>query len=284
MVGSTNMQVFGDSSYKVPKACSSQGGTATNSVSTFGANGLIGVSFALNDYGVYYNCKNSSTGSCTENTAYAGLPNTVSQFATDNNGVTLTLPAVGASGSTSAVVGSLTFGVNTESNNIPPASTLAVANDGTLTDANWGTFAAEVGGTWFTAYIDSGTDVIYFNDSADKSLVACPTSGNFDGWYCPTTTQNLPFSYANSGSTSSKGAITYSIANASKIATGSNVAYSNVAGPDDSSATVDSAIGFGLSTFFGHNMYFLFQGKTAPGTGLGGSASTTVTGPINGIN
>jgi hypothetical protein len=30
-------------------------------------------------------------------------------------------------------------------------------------------------------------------------------------------------------------------------------------------------------------MYFLFQGKTAPATGLGGT-SGTVTGPINGIN
>jgi hypothetical protein len=282
-VQNTQMQVFGDSSYKVPKDCSSQGGTATNSVSSFGANGLIGVSFALNDYGVYYNCKNSSTSSCTENKSYTGLPNTVSQFSGDNNGVTITLPALSASGSTSAVVGTLAFGVSTQANNTPPASTLAVANDANLSDANWGTFASAVGGTWFTAYIDSGTDVIYFNDSADSSLVACPTSGNFSGWYCPTTTQNIPFSYANSGSTASKAAITYGVANASKIITNSAVAYNNVAGPDDSSATVDSAIGFGLSTFFGHNMYFLFQGMTAPGTGLGGSGSGNVTGPINGI-
>ncbi|MBV8464341.1 MAG: DUF3443 family protein [Burkholderiales bacterium] len=280
-VKSTQMQVFGDSAYKVPKACSSQGGTQTDTTRTFGANGLIGVNFLLNDnYAPYYNCKNSMPSSCTANTGYAGLPNTVSQFASNNNGVVLTLPAVAPGGTTAPVVGTLTFGVGTQGNNTPVASTLAVTNDGG-SDANNGTFAAQVGGTWFTAYIDSGTDVVYFNDSANKNLVACSSK---NGYYCPTSTQAVPFTLANTGSTVARGTLNYSVANATTELSSNTIAYNNIAGPDGSSATTNSSIGFGLSTFFGHNMYFLFQGKTAPGTGLGGGSTGTVTGPINGIN
>lgn len=283
-VKNSTMQVFGSSSYKVPKACSSQGGTETDSTKSFGANGLIGVSFLLNDnYALYYNCKSSSTSSCTSNTSYAGLPNTVAQFATNNNGVVLSLPAVGASGSATPVSGTLTFGVSTQSNNTPVASTMAVLNDGG-NDAINGTFATQVGGTWYTAYIDSGTDVVYFNDTADKSLTACSSKGNWAGWYCPSTPQAIPFTLANSGTKTAKGTLNYSVASAQNVVTSSAIAYSNVGGADGSSDTTNNSIGFGLSTFFGHNMYFLFQGKTAPGTGLGGSASSTVTGPINGIN
>ncbi|PRC92163.1 DUF3443 family protein [Solimicrobium silvestre] len=284
LVKSTTMQVFGSSSYTVPKTCSSQGGTQTDTTQSFGGNGLIGVSFDLADnYPLYFNCKTATGSSCSANTAYAGMPSTVSQFATDNNGVVLSLPAVGASGSTTAVVGTLMFGVSTQSNNVPAAATLPIVNLGGNTSLS-GTFNTEVGGTWYSAYIDSGTDVIYFNDTANKNLKACPTSGNFDGWYCPTTVQSVPFSMANTGSTTAKGTLTYSVANASVIAGSKVIAYNNVAGSDGSSATTNSSVGFGLSTFLGHNMYILFNGMTAPGTGLGGNSSTTVTGPINGID
>ena len=38
---------------------------------------------------------------------------------------------------------------------------------------------------------------------------------------------------------------------------------------------------FGLAAFYGHTVYVLFNGATAPGSGLGGGA--TATGPINAI-
>lgn len=121
--------------------------------------------------------------SCSGNSRYAGLPNTVSQFSPDNNGVLLSLPVLPAAGSNAPVVGSLIFGVATQSNNTPAETALAVANS-----VSQGTFSTKVGNQWFSAYIDSGTDVLHFNDSADTALTACPSSGNFDGWYCPHAT------------------------------------------------------------------------------------------------
>lgn len=287
-VGSTQMQVFGAAGFPVPRECSNQGGTQTDTTQTFGGNGLLGVNFDTTDYyALYYDCLGSggsAYGSCSDNLSYAGVPNTVSQFSGDNNGVTITLPAVGAAGSTTAVAGWLYFGVGTQTNNTPPATTLAVADDGG-NDNNNGTFAASIGGVWSVAYIDSGTDVVYFNDAADPLLTSCPSSGYFAGYYCPASPQSLSFSLANTGSTTPLGTLAYTVVDASSVYGSSAIAVSNVAGLDSSSTTLtNSSIAFGLSSFFGHNMYFVFSGMTAPGSGLGGTSSTTVVGPINGID
>jgi Protein of unknown function (DUF3443) len=278
---STQLQVFGDPKYPVPAYCRQQGGTETDTTQSFGGNGLIGVSFdLLDDYALYYNCNNSNPRICNPESAYPGIPNTVSQFASENNGVVLSLPAVGPTASTSPVIGTLTFGVSTQPNNTPSTGTLGLINDGG-NDINNGTFSAMVGGSWFTAYIDSGTDVVYFNDPKNPSLTYCPTSGPWGGWYCPSIEQNLTFALADSGTIQTKAHLSYSVANASNVITPYTIAYSNVAGPDGSTITTNSSIGFGLSSFFGNRMYFLFTGKMALGSGFGFAGQ--VTGPINGI-
>jgi len=279
LVKNANMQVFGSSAYAVPPACSNQGGAETDTTQSFGGNGLIGVSFDLVDQGEYLDCTNGNLSQCTNNSTYQGLPSPVSQFSSDNNGVVLSLPSVPATGLSSPVVGTLTFGVSTQANNTPAASTLAIVNDPV-----YGMFGAQVGGTWYSAYIDSGTFVMFFNDTADPNLTPC-ASGDFNsGLYCPATPQSIPVTFANTGSTTSIGSITYQVANADVINTPSAIVYSNVAGPIATSNTLSATtMAFGLSAFYGHNMYFLFNGLTAPGTGLGGTASSTVTGPINGI-
>lgn len=279
LVKNANMQVFGSPAYKVPAACSNQGGTETDTTQSFTGNGLIGVSFELLDQSGYFDCQTSSPTNCTINSAYNGLPNLVSQFSSDNNGVVLSLPPVSSAGLSSPAVGTLTFGVSTQTNNTPTSSALAI-----VSDTQQGTFAAQVGGTWYTAYIDSGTFVMYFNDTADTGLTACGSSDVNAGLYCPATPQNIPVSFANTATTKSIGSITYQVANADLINTPSAIVYSNVAGPIATSTTLNATtMAFGLSSFYGHNMYFLFNSMTAPGTGLGGTASTTVTGPINSI-
>ena len=279
LVKSASMQVFGSSAYPVPSDCSSQGGMETDTTQAFGGNGLIGVSFDLLDQSYYFDCQTADPTQCTDNNVYNGLPNLVSQFAADNNGVVLSLPPVPASGLSSPTVGTLTFGVSTQANNTPAASALAFAND-----LQTGEFAAQVGGTWYTAYIDSGTWVMYFNDAADTNLTPCASTDYNSSLYCPATTQNIPVNFANSGTTTSVGSLTYQVANADIVNTPLAIVFSNVAGPIASTTTLDATtMAFGLSTFYGHNMYFLFNSMTAPGTGLGGTASTTVTGPINSI-
>jgi hypothetical protein len=284
----TTMQIFGDTDFAVPSACSSNAGTETDTVQTFGGNGLLGVNFNTFDYSKYFNCNNGSLSTCTEvtyNTFQGWLPSIVTQFAADNNGVVITMPKVGASGSLTAVVGALYFGVGTQANNTPSSTTpvLALQNDG-ANDPTFGTFAVQVAGTgtWTSAYIDSGTDTVYFDDPADTALIACPSKEYYSGFYCPTSPQNIGFSYANFGTTTSLATVSMSVT--SPLLFNANiVAFDNAAGSTGTSTTLNSEVALGLSTFFGHTNYFLFSGKTAPGTGFGGTASTTVTGPMNGI-
>ncbi len=289
-VGSTQLQVFGASGYMVPRSCSSScsslGGTETNTTESFGGNGLLGVSFDTADnYALYYDCPTPNAAACAVDVAYAGIPNTVTQFAGDNNGVTISLPAIAAGTTTKPVWGTLYFGVATQADNTPAATTLAVANDGS-SGQNSGTFNALIGGAWSVAYIDSGTDVVYFNDAADTQLTDCPANGFVAGFYCPASAQSLSFGLGNAGSSPVVfGNLAYTVGNASLLYGVSAVATSAVGGPDSSTSTAsNSSVAFGLSAFYGHTIYFLFNGMSAPGTGLGGSASTPVVGPVNGID
>ena len=280
LVKNANMQVFGTPGYTVPTGCSSQGGTETDTVQAFGGNGLIGIGFDLIDQGLFFDCQTSSTSTCVADaSSYAGVPSIVPLFSSDNNGVVIKLPPVAAAGSTTPVVGTLTFGVSTQANNTPAAATLAIVND------NNGTFQTQIGGTWSSAYIDSGTFVMFFNDPADKLLTVCSTTSPNTGFYCPSTPQSIPLVVANAGTQTSLGTLTYQVGNADQVNTAATMAFSNIAGPTSTTSTLNGTyVAYGLSFFYGRNMYFLFNSKTAPGTGLGGTATSTVTGPINGID
>ena len=283
---STQMQIFGNSNNPVPNSCSTPLGgstlTQTDTVTSFGGNGLLGVSFSLLDYSWYFDCPTSGSSACTQNN-FAGLPNIVYNFASDNNGVTITLPKVGASGSLTPVVGTLAFGVSTgHSNNTPTSTLFTLLNDGNPNDYTYATFQAEVGGVWTSAYIDSGTDVAYFNDQSNSNLTQCSNT-DFTGLYCPAAAQSVIFNYANftTGVPTSQGAFTLQVANPALF--NSNViAFNNVAGPVSTITNASSDIALGLVTFFGHTNYILFTEQQIPGAGFG--SQSPITGPMNGIN
>jgi Protein of unknown function (DUF3443) len=275
----SKIQIFGHPRYTVPRDCRQQGGADLHTPQTFGANGLIGVSFEeLDDFALYYNCQ-SNTTQCVRNSKFLGIPNTVTQFAKNNNGVVLSLPALTTPDSLDPVEGTLTFGISTQNNNTPGINTLTLINDGTTSDRS-GTFDAKVGSTWYMGYIDSGTDTIYFFDDLDPALKPCPASGWYAGFYCPTKPQNLVFNLADTGTRKTKGAFNYTVANASIALASSPFAYTNIGGISSSSSNLDNAMAFGLSVFFGNNMYFLFNNQKA--SSFGPSTSPT-TGPMIGI-
>jgi len=289
-VKNTQIQVFGDTNYPANADCKSQAGTGTetDTVALFGGNGLLGVNFAPFDGGApYYDC-NGTPPVCTLNTnfTFQGIPNIVTQFATDNNGVAISLPAISATGTNTPVSGTLYFGIGTQTNNQPLANTMAIQSDGNLSSATFGTFEVQVdGGSWTSAYIDSGTGNAYFSDSANAKLIAC-TASNFSGWYCPVSTQSVALNYANFNpaatynTASTLGTINLSVANPNYL-TNNTIAFDNIAGTSGKTATISSEVALGLTTFFGHTNYVLFANMTAPGANLGGGA--TVTGPVNGI-
>ena len=171
---SVPINVFDDSgSYSpaAPSGCTTL--TVNKSLSSLKelhANGILGVGVFPSDCGescaqcaaapggcgpfntFYYSC-NSTSRVCnpTEVALNAQVRNPVISFATDNNGVILQLPAIASSGVPTAV-GSITFGIGTQSNNALGSATVLTLNGG-------GFFTTMFDGqTLDSGFIDSGSN------------------------------------------------------------------------------------------------------------------------------
>lgn len=272
------VQVIADpSAGSVPTDCASAGSnTAISTASALGANGVLGLQGFLQDCGsacanttnpvpaAYYTC-GSSTCQAVGVPLIQQVGNTVASFATDNNGAILQLPSVGASGAPS-VNGSLVFGIGTQANN---ALQQAVQIP---TDASFSFTATYKGSVIGNSFVDSGSNFLFFSDSA---LPLCTQSG-LSGFYCPTSTQQETATLASSSASST---LTYpasfSIANAATVlANTGNYAFSNIG------ANVGSGQGlgmdFGLPFFFGKNVYIGFAGVTTSN----GSSTTSSAGYV----
>jgi hypothetical protein len=257
-----SIQLIGEKTYTMPSSCT---GTPTNDLQTLGSNGFLGVGPLLQDCGaacastsrsnpgVYFAC--SSAQSC----AIAAVPvtqqvsNPVAAFPVDNNGTIIQLPSIAASGAPS-VQGVLTFGIGTQTNNgLGSATVLALDWMGTIST----TFP--VGGTTYTSIIDSGSNALFFLDTATTNLKLC-TGGI---WYCPASTASLgaTLSSVNGASTT----IVFSVANASKLSA-SAFAFNNFAGPMPSLPLDTSVPGFdwGLPFFYGRTVYTAIENKDTP--------------------
>jgi hypothetical protein len=233
-------------------------GTPNNTVVSFGANGILGVGPFINDCNDtgdcgpggqaanYYSCPTPTT--CTAFTASLAqqLPNPVILLPTDNNGVIVELPAVSASGATTAS-GSLVFGIGTETNNaVGNAIQLYAAADSGLISAKLN------GDSYPDSYLDSGSNANFVN----SSLATC-TDNEF---LCPsaTTTEDATLTDIN-GTTA---AADFTIANADTLFNGapSATAFNNLG----AAAFDPTSLDLGLSFFLGRN---IFTGIDNPSTG-----------------
>ncbi len=261
---SVPVQIIGSSDFTaVPDACSSTG-SAEDTVQTFGANGIIGVGFFAQDCGAicantvdngfYYSCVTANPTNCNQITlALANqVPNPVTLFATDNNGVIIELPGVSAGGATS-VTGALVFGIDTESNNTSGNHTVLTV------DSTTGNLTTEVAGQTDTAsFFDSGSDGYFFNDS---SLPTCTDNADF---YCPESTTGFTATVVSAANVSVS--IAFSVANADSLGASNEslAAFSNLAGTYGASNTFD----WGLPFFYGRNVYTVFENASSSvGTG-----------------
>jgi hypothetical protein len=230
-----------------PTSCSSVG-SSMNTVAAVGANGILGVGLLKEDCGnacassavsaTYYACSGST---CTS-TALAlakQVANPVAAMGTDNNGIVVSMPAVGAGGATS-LSGTLTLGIGTRANNALGGATRYAANGN-------GHFTTVYKGTMLTAsFIDSGSNGLYFNDA---SVPACSRSTDF---YCPATPLTLnATTMAYDGSAS--GSVTFTIENIDALS--NSTVAGRVGGPYDSKHSSGNAFDWGLPFFFGRKVY-----------------------------
>jgi hypothetical protein len=252
---SVPIQVLSDTDFAAPTACQATG-ASSDTLSSLGANGIIGVGLFVQDCGsyceqvqtaagnlnLYYECSSTSTCQPIGQSLAQQVPNPVSLFATDNNGVIIELPTVPAGGS-STVTGALVFGIGTESNNaLGSATTYAVNADGNFTTTYSGTADT-------SSFIDSGSNGYFF----PSTITLCGSDAS--DFYCPSSTENL--SATDQGANGSSGTVNFSVANAETLFSNGDSAYSNLGGTFNS-----GGFDWGLPFFFGRNVYTGMQSAT----------------------
>jgi len=257
VASSVPIQVLGvDAFPTIPSGCSSQG-PPEETQSDLAANGFLGVGMLKQDCGtpctftgssnpgLYYICPTPSACQVTTEPVTSQVQNPVALFATDNNGVVVRLPIVPVGGAASAF-GSLIFGIGTQSNN-----QLGSATKFTV-DARQNFVTTFNGQSYPKSFIDSGSNAIFFLDSATSGLQACTKS---IGFYCPPSTRALSATHVGANGVSSVVAI-----NAGDVdernATFSAFGEATGANP--------GGFDWGLPFFYGRTIFTAIEGQPTP--------------------
>ena len=252
------VQVIGDPLYPtVPSTCP---GPAENTITAFGANGILGVGPFAQDCGsacvataqpsTYYSCPSTSTCGASTATLAQQVANPVTLFSSDNNGVIVELRPVGSAGA-ATVTGSLVFGIGTQSNNALGSAT--VLQEDTFS----GLITATYKGTAYShGFIDSGSNGNFFTDSSIKT---CTTPPSPNPWYCPSA--EVSETATLQGTNATMLTANFSVANADGLFNTGYTAFSNLGGtnPDPTGMGFD----LGLPFFFGRNVYTAIENATA---------------------
>ncbi|MGG1945623.1 DUF3443 domain-containing protein [Trinickia sp. NRRL B-1857] len=249
------IQVIGDLSPSavVTGGCSS--GILELTPADLSANGILGIGVATSDCGTlcatapvgnsyYYACPGNANCTQTLVPLAQQVTNPVAKFASDNNGVMLSMPGIGPSGQ-STVTGTLTFGIGTQSNN-------AMSGTATkLTTNQFGDVNATFAGNATTAFFDSGSNAYFFTDG---TLSNC--SGAASSFYCPgstvTRTVNVADYNASTLGAPSGLAVSMAVGNATSLLANGNFALNDLAGNLGGATFVD----IGMPFFYGHNVYY----------------------------
>jgi Protein of unknown function (DUF3443) len=257
MASSVPIQIAGGaSSTPVPSDCSNAG-SEEDTVAAFGGNGLVGVGYQTADCGsscvgssprtgAYYTCSGST---CTAASAPLSnqVQNPVALFPADNNGVAIQLPSIDPSGA-ATVMGSLIFGIGTESNNGLGSAQVIT------TDKNNGYFTTVYNSqTLNSSFIDSGSLSYAFPDTSIPQ-----GSGALTGFFCPTSPLSLMAT--NEGLNSVNIPTPFSVGNACTL-------YGNGdAGLDDLAITAFTPgyFDWGLPFFYGRTVFSAISGAMTP--------------------
>jgi hypothetical protein len=251
------VQVIGGSGLPaIPAACANSG-VSENTLDTLGANGVLGVGLFREDCGpgcvetgssnpgLYYSCPSSGCFGIAQSLARQVL-NPVRLFATDNNGVSIQLPSLPTGGSPTAT-GMMVFGIGTQSNN-GLGSAKVFTLDG---QTNFATVFNNQ--TYTSSFIDSGSNGIFFLDSAGAGLPDCKNS---TGFYCPTTLTAL--SATQRGLNGATNAVAFNAGNVDRV----NATFSVFA---EATGANPGGFDWGLPFFFGRTVFVAIAGQSTPG-------------------
>ncbi len=260
------IQIVGD----MPQGAALTGPCATGALeltpADLGANGILGVGVATSDCGTlcanppasnssYYACPNGANCVQTLVPVAQQVTNPVPKFAGDNNGVIVSMPSIGQAGQ-ATVSGTLTFGVNTRSNNAL-SGTVTKLSTNAVGDVN-----ATFNGSAITAFFDSGSNAYFFTDN---TLARC--TGSASSFYCPPSAVTRPVTVAsfNLSTPGAAGGLALSMAvgNASQLLANGNFALNDLAG----NLGISSFVDLGMPFFYGRTVYYGLDQSSSGGTG-----------------
>jgi hypothetical protein len=195
------------------------------------------------------------------------LRNPASAFSVDNNGVIIELPAVAVGGqsSVSSGQGALVFGIGTASsgNNALGSATILTL-DTNPSDSSYGGFTTRYNNkSYYGSFIDSGSNAIFFLDQPSSGITDC--SSPYASYYCPSSAP-LPLSATNLGANGNSLGVNSTISKGSTLISSSNTAFSDLAGPltsgtpNSTTQANDAFFDWGLSFFYGRNVYTSING------------------------
>ena len=243
------IQVIGDSAAGAsPSACTHHGADQ-GSLTGLGGNGLLGVGLRADDVGAgsYFVC---SGAACSRSTTPPPQPvaNPVWQFASDNNGVIVQLPAVGRTGAATAT-GLLTFGIDTEPDN-------SIANYALVAADAKGNFTAKLQGSDYgSSFIDSGSNFTY-------ATLPEPTV-DANSMYAPASYTTYPVQLKPNVGTGPTVTTEIAAINPSALNFNIDTAFDDVVSPG-SAPGANGSVDLGLNSFYGHASALLFFGKSCP--------------------
>jgi hypothetical protein len=248
------IQVIADPAVPAAPSNCAGSGLAMTDATALRANGIIGVGLFSADCGGgcvnqalspwYYACTAGTSGTCAASAQPLAqqVSNPVAAFSSDNNGVVIDLPAVGASGS-ALVNGTLTFGIGTQADNALGSATVLRTN----TVTGFVTTTTSDGTVYSQSYLDSGSNGFFFQSS---TLTRCGF------WYCPSSPQSLSATVAGTDGTTAP--ISFSVGNEATLVATGNWAFDNLAGYNS------SMFGWGLSFFYGRRVYTAIEAQQTP--------------------
>lgn len=249
------VQIIDSTFGAVPSGCLSFGVPELDTIQNLGSNGILGVGPFVQDCGsacvqtgtgnpgIYYNCVSSPCQIAAQSLAQQ-VANPVGSFATDNNGVIIELPS--ASSAVPSLSGSLVFGIGTQSNNgLSGATVYPLDSNAEITT----TFQ----GQGYPAFLDSGSNALFFLDSNTTSIPVCSDNG----FYCPSSNTTLSVTMS-AGSTSSS--LKFSVQNADNLFSNQSAfVFPGLAAPNS------GLFDWGLPFFFGRNVFTAIDSASTPG-------------------
>ena len=263
VAGNVPMQIMADPAVSAFSSLCSGGSAIVNSAS-IGANGILGVGLfkedcgsrcaSQTDNGYYFSC---TSGSCLKIRAATAtqVKNPIPLLASDNNGVVIDLPGVGAAPSAS-LVGKMVFGIGSQPNN-------QLINGQVLPADARGYVTTTLAGTVMrNSFFDTGSNGFYFDTA---SLPAC-AAANATSFYCPATSIFLTATVSGGSGGSGAVGIGFAVDNALDSFVGAYPVLPGLAGTLGNARSFD----WGLPFFYGRRVFF----------GIEGMASNLGTGPF----